>query len=67
MRLFSKFIQFNLAAIGAIIIQGLAVGIGTHLFGRQTWFIFMVGAIIFLVIPYSYFVYNRFVWKTHKK
>ncbi|EKE21590.1 MAG: hypothetical protein ACD_7C00176G0002 [uncultured bacterium] len=62
--IFSKFLQFNLVSIGSIIIQGLVVGIGTYLFGKSTWFIFMVLAIIFLVIPYSYFVYNRYIWKT---
>lgn len=62
-----KFIQFNIASVGAIIIQGVVVSIGTHYFGVQTWFIFMVSAILFLVIPYSYFIYNRIIWKTHIK
>ena len=61
----SKFIQFNFVSLGAILIQGLVVGIGTHIFGISTWFLFMVLSIIFLVIPYSYFVYNRYIWKTH--
>ncbi len=61
-----KFIQFNLVSAGAILIQGIVVGIGTYIFGVSTWFIFMVFSIIFLVIPYSYFVYNRFIWKTQK-
>jgi len=63
---FSKFMQFNIVSIGSIIIQGLVVGIGTYFFGRSTWFLFMVFSIIFIVIPYSYFIYNRFIWKTHK-
>lgn len=61
-----KLIQFNLASIGAILIQGITVWIGTLLYGASTWFIFMVFSIIFLVVPYSYFVYNRFIWKRHK-
>lgn len=65
-RTFRKFIQFNAVSIGAIVIQGLTVGVGTHLFGVSTWFWFMVGSIIFIVIPYSFFMYNRFIWKTHK-
>lgn len=61
-----KFMQFNLVSGGAIVIQGLVVGIGTHIFGVSSWFIFMLFAIVFIVIPYSYFIYNRFIWKTHK-
>lgn len=65
-RKLTKLIQFNLLSIGAILIQGITVGIGTSLYGASTWFIFMVVSIIFLVIPYSYFVYNRYIWKNRK-
>ncbi|MBI3955102.1 glycosyltransferase [Candidatus Gottesmanbacteria bacterium] len=65
-RLLSKFIQFNLVSVGAIFIQGFAVGMGTYIYGGQTWFMFMVLSIIFLVIPYSYFIYNKFIWKTRE-
>lgn len=60
-----KFIQFNTVSIGSIIIQGAFVGVGTHFLGPSWWFIFMVIAIVFIVIPYSYFIYNKFIWKTH--
>lgn len=66
LRQISKFLQFNFVSVGAIIIQGVVVGIGTYFFGKSTWFIFMVASIIFIVIPYSYIIYNRFIWKTHK-
>lgn len=66
LRVIRKFIQFNTVAIGAILIQGFIVGIGTHYFGVSSWFIFMVLAIVLVVIPYSFFMYNRFIWKTHK-
>jgi dolichol-phosphate mannosyltransferase len=62
-----KFLIFNGVSIGAIFIQGFVVWLGTYFFGVSTWFIFMVLAIIFIVIPYSYFIYNRFIWKTHQK
>lgn len=64
-RFLSHLLRFNLISIGAVIIQAVVVTFGTHYFGTGTWFIFMVLAIIFLVIPYSYFLYNRIVWKTH--
>lgn len=66
MKILYKFIQFNFVSVGAIIIQGLVVSIGTHFFGISSWFVFMILAIIFIVIPYSYFIYNRFIWKTHQ-
>lgn len=61
-----KFIQFNMVSLGAIIIQGLIVWIGTYMLGASSWFFLMVGAIVFFVIPYSFFMYNRFIWKGHK-
>ena len=61
--IYRKFIQFNLVSLGAIFIQGVVVGIGTYIFGVDTWFLFMVGSIIILVIPYSFVMYNRFIWK----
>lgn len=60
-----KFTQFNIVSIGAIAIQGIVVGLGTHLWGVSLWFWLMTGSIIFLVIPYSFFMYSRFIWKTH--
>ena len=62
-KIIRKFIQFNSASVGSIIIQGVIVAIGTSFFGAGSWFIFMVLAIIFVVIPYSYFIYNRYIWK----
>jgi dolichol-phosphate mannosyltransferase len=66
-RLIHKLIQFNGVSVGSILIQGAVVGVGTYFFGRNSWFIFMILSIIFIVIPYSYFIYNRYIWKTHKK
>lgn len=63
--LFRKFLEFNLASIGAVIIQGIVVFLATYFLGNKYWFPSMIFAIVFLVIPYSYFVYNRFIWKTH--
>ena len=65
--LFKKFLQFNTVSIGAIIIQLIVVGLGTSIFGDQTRFIFLVLAIVVFIIPYSYFMYNKFIWKTKDK
>lgn len=66
LKMLIKFIQFNLVSVGSIIIQGIVVGIGTYIFGKSSWFIFMVIALLFIVIPYSYFIYNRYIWKTNR-
>lgn len=62
-KIIRKFIQFNTASIGSIIIQGIIVALGTAIFGPSSWFLFMVLAIVFVVVPYSYFIYNRYIWK----
>lgn len=63
-RLFYKFLQFNLIALGSLVIIGVVVSIGTHLFSdtrivRQIFLVIAIG----LVIPYSYTMYNIFIWK----
>ena len=69
LKLFFKFLQFNLTSIGAVIIQFVAVGGATLFFGdtlmvRQVSFSL---ALIFLIVPYNYLMYTRVIWKTHKK
>jgi dolichol-phosphate mannosyltransferase len=65
-RTIAKFIQFNLTSLGAVIIQGVVVGLGTLIFGNETRFFFFVFAIVFLVIPYNFFVYNHYIWNKHE-
>lgn len=61
-----KFIIFNLASFGSVIIQATTIEIGTRTFGLETYRIFYVlGVGIGLV--WNYFMYNRVVWQTHKK
>ena len=58
-----KFPQFNLVSAGSLIIISSVIWIGTHIFGEETRQIFLVIAIGFFVIPYSYSMYNIFIWK----
>ena len=60
-----KFFAFNLTSIGAILIQFFSVGLATHLLGntipvRQ---LTLVLTIIFLIIPYNWFIYNHVIWR----
>lgn len=65
-RIIWKFLQFNLTSLGAVLIQGLVVGILAWSFGDQWRQIYLVVAIIFFVVPYNYSMYNIFIWKTWK-
>ena len=62
--LFNKFIHFLITSFGAVVIQGVVVGVGVVLLGQNSWFNLMVFAIVFLVIPYNYFIYDRYIWKS---
>ena len=58
----NKFGQFNLVSFGSIVIQFIVVTLGTSFFGDQTRFLFLLTSVIVFIIPYSYFMYNRFIW-----
>ncbi len=58
-----KFPQFNLVSLGSLVIISTVLFIGTHIFGPESRQIFLVIAIGFFVIPYSYTMYNIFIWK----
>lgn len=61
-----KFLIFNLVSVVSVYVQRKVVQIGTFYYGESSWFIFMVLSIVFIVIPYSYFAYNKIIWKTKK-
>lgn len=58
-----KFPQFNLVSFGSLVIISTVLFIGTSIFGPDTRQLFLVIAIGFFVIPYSYTMYNIFIWK----
>lgn len=61
-----KFFHFNLTSAGAIVIQGVVVGVGTAIFGAEWRQLILPIAVVFFVIPYNYTMYNVFIWKTWK-
>lgn len=61
-KLMLKFPQFNLVSIGSVIIIFTTLAIGTHFFGVSSRQIFLIIGIGF-VVPYSYSMYNVFIWK----
>ena len=63
LRLLPKFAQFNLAALGGLFIQAGTVFIGTHISGRQTYFLwYILGVSIGLI--WNYTMYSKVIWKS---
>lgn len=69
-----KFITFNVVSSGSIIIMGSGMALALrflgdkniHLFGNITvgsWIIYKIIIIALVIIPYSYILYNKFIWK----
>lgn len=71
--LIKSLLKFNLVSSGSIIIQGLGMWLALKLIGDHilqfgpyeyhSWILYKIFIIVIVVIPYSYFFYNRFVWK----
>lgn len=62
-----KFLEFNLTSAGALVIQSVAGPIGVGIVGAQWDFLVLAFVVAFLVMPYNYFMYNFFIWKTWRK
>ncbi|NOY89247.1 MAG: glycosyltransferase [FCB group bacterium] len=58
-----QFIKFNLIASGSIIIQATGIQILTNILGAQNWIFYKIFIIAFIIIPYSYLLYNKIIWK----
>jgi dolichol-phosphate mannosyltransferase len=60
-----KFITFNFVSSGSIIIQGVGLTLALKFIGDNngSWIIYKILIIAFIIIPYSYILYNKFIWK----
>ncbi len=73
----AKFVKFNLVSSGAIFIQWFGLKTTLELIGdfnlnfryihMPSWIVYKVFIIALFVIPYSYIMYNTFIWKSPKK
>jgi dolichol-phosphate mannosyltransferase len=61
-----KFFQFNLTSTGALIIQTVVGSFGVSILGNEYRQILLPFIIVFLVLPYNYFMYNAIIWRTWK-
>jgi dolichol-phosphate mannosyltransferase len=62
-RLLNSFGKFALVSVGSIAIQTLSLELLTNFLGQQYLYLLKVVVIALIIIPYSYFMYNNFVWK----
>lgn len=58
------FLKFNLVSSGSIAIQTIGMQILVGLLGRNLWYLYKIGIIAIVIIPYSYILYNKFIWKS---
>jgi len=68
-----KFLTFNLVSSGSIVIQGVGLTLSLRLIGDKTfhfaqfglsaWILYKILIISFIIIPYSYILYNKVIWK----
>ena len=58
-----NFLKFNLITFGSVLIQIGLLQLLIMLIGKQFWYIYKVFIIGFVIIPYSYILYNKVIWK----
>jgi dolichol-phosphate mannosyltransferase len=64
-RIFPKFIQFNVTALGGLFIQTGSVLAGTWLTGHGSYFSWYIVGVAFGLI-WNYTMYSKVIWKKHK-
>lgn len=61
-----NFLKFNFVSSGSVIIQTVGMQLLSNIFGREYWYIYKIAIIFLVIIPYSYILYNKFIWKDRK-
>lgn len=64
-KLVHKFIQFNTASLGAILLQAGTVAVGTMFFGLASYRFFYIFGVGFGLI-WNYTMYSRVIWKKQR-
>ena len=59
-----SFFKFNFVSSGSVAIQTIGMQILVVVFGRKLWYLYKILIIAFIIIPYSYILYNKFIWKS---
>lgn len=61
-QIFTKFLQFNLASLGSVLIQKIGVWTGIQLFGEKLYILYFMASVgISLIL--NFFIYTKVIWK----
>lgn len=61
-----SFAKFHTVALGSIGIQTGLMYLATSMWNPRYWYVYKTFIIGFVIIPYSYFMYNKVIWKSQK-
>ena len=57
----TNFAKFNLVSVGALIIQAVGIQLLVNILGKQFWYLYKAVILAFIIIPYSYILYNKVI------
>jgi len=63
LKIIGKFLQFNFTSMGALLIQTIMGTIGVYLTSPEYRQLLLPFIIVFIVLPYNWFMYNKVIWK----
>lgn len=61
-----SFAKFNMVALGSLIMQVTAITLFEKYFGHHYVYVFKAIFLLTVIMPYSYILYNRVIWKSKK-
>ncbi len=61
-----SFIKFNVIQSFSLFIQVSGIQILVNLFGSRWWYIYKFFILAVVIIPLSYYMYNKFIWKSRR-
>ncbi|MDP3974367.1 MAG: glycosyltransferase [bacterium] len=59
------FLKFNFLQSFLLLIQVIGITTLANLYGKEWWYVYKT-LLIAIIIPLSYFLYNKFIWKNKK-
>lgn len=59
----SQFFKFNLVSSGALAIQAIGIQVLASHLDHTLWYVYKVFILAFIIIPYSYILYNKVIWR----
>lgn len=60
------FFKFNFLQSFLLLIQVLGMYVLVSFFGEKWWFVYKFLILAFVIVPLSYFLYNKLIWKNKK-